>query len=97
MDKSYHVIGANLKPNCAGCMNIIPHGQRVCDGCKPALKAFEFNQWHAWQGTRGIMLSDESAKVLKNFATADDAINYLYLSAGDKPAARALNAHMKNT
>ena len=46
---------------------------------------------HVWLGTNKIvMVSDESTKQLRTFATKDDAINYLYLS-GFKDAARKLN------
>ena len=61
------------------------------------MKAFEFGKWHAWSGTDGILLSDESTKILRSFETVDAAINFLFLDAGDKPAARALNAHAKET
>lgn len=55
---------------------------------------FIFNHWHAWQGAAGILLSDESTKKLREFPDVDACINWLFLS-GDRPAARALNAHVK--
>lgn len=58
------------------------------------MKPFAFNQWHAWQGAASVLLSDESAKKLREFPTADACVNWLFLN-GDKPAARALNAHIK--
>lgn len=57
-------------------------------------KGFIFNHWHAWQSASGILLSDEDTKTLRQFATTDDCINWLFLN-DDKPAARALNAHVK--
>lgn len=60
------------------------------------MKPFIFSKWHAWQGTGDIvLLSDEESKKLRQFKTADDCINWLYLEAGDKEAARALNKHNK--
>lgn len=58
------------------------------------MKPFIFNQWHAWQGHNAILLSDESVKNLRTFASIDAAINWLFLT--DKPAARALNVHKGN-
>lgn len=51
-----------------------------------------FENWHAWQGTASILLSDEMSKKLREFKTIDDAINWLFTN-GARPAARALNAH----
>lgn len=60
-----------------------------------ALQPFTFDDWHAWQGEQGmILLSDESASKLRSFDNVDGAVNWLFL-AGEKPAARALNAHYK--
>jgi hypothetical protein len=60
------------------------------------MKAFEHGKWHAWEGTVGILLSDEDEKKLRQFKTADDCINWLFLDKnGDKDAARALNQHIK--
>jgi len=58
------------------------------------MRPFEFNNWHAWEGTSGVLLSDESVKKLRQFSTVDDAINWLFIN-GHKDAARALNAHKK--
>lgn len=60
------------------------------------MKPFIFEQWYAWQGTGGVMLSDESAKHLRQFATIDDAINWLFLN-GHHGAACALNKHKGTT
>lgn len=51
-----------------------------------------FGKWHAWQGTAGILLSDEAAKQLYSFPDIDAAINALF-QTGNKLAARALNEH----
>jgi hypothetical protein len=58
------------------------------------MKAFTFGHWHAWQGTAHILLSDQDTQHLRYFGTLDECVNWLYLN-GDKPAARALNAHAK--
>lgn len=58
------------------------------------LKPFICGDWHAWQGTAKVMLSDESVKQLREFETVDDCINWLF-QFGSKDAARALNAHVK--
>lgn len=58
------------------------------------MKPFAFNNWHAWQGTAQILLSDESTKTLREFKDADHCINWLCLN-GHKDAARALNKHVK--
>jgi hypothetical protein len=58
------------------------------------LKPFECGDWHAWQGTAKVMLSDESVKQLREFETVDDCINWLF-QFGSKDAARALTAHVK--
>lgn len=58
------------------------------------IKPFEFGNWHAWQGTAKVMLSDESVKQLREFETVDDCINWLFIN-DHKDAARALNAHAK--
>ena len=58
------------------------------------LKPFEFGGWHAWQGTAAVMLSGGDR--LHSFASADDAINWLFIN-GHKDAARALNEHAKRS
>lgn len=58
------------------------------------MKAFTYGNWHAWKGTAHIMLSDEDSKDLRQFDTADDCINWLWLN-GFKDAARKLNDHVK--
>lgn len=58
------------------------------------MKAFEFGKWHAWEGTSGILLSDESEKKLRQFGDTDACINWLYQN-DEKEAARALNKHIK--
>lgn len=56
---------------------------------------FTHGKWHAWNGVACVLLSDESTKELTQHADVDACINYLFITAGDKPAARALNAHAK--
>lgn len=63
------------------------------------MKPFIFEQWHAWDkqnpfADKPIYLSDEDNKVLREFASVDDAVNWLFLN-GYKTAARALNNHVK--
>lgn len=59
---------------------------------------FEYEHWHVWEVCNGFssgwMLSDESVKRLRQFKTADDVVNFLYLNDA-KQAARAFNAHVK--
>ena len=55
---------------------------------------FIFEDWHAWQGVAGILLSNENTKELRGFTNVDACINWLFLN-DEKPAARALNAHKK--
>lgn len=56
------------------------------------MKPLIYKNWHAWEGTSGILLSDESSKQLRQFETPDACINWLYLN-DQKDAARALHAH----
>ena len=57
---------------------------------------FIYGDWHGWQSGDSFLLSDESVKRLRSFPGANEAVNWLYLEAGDKPAARALNAAIKS-
>lgn len=50
------------------------------------------NRWHAWEATKGILLSDESVKKLRQFGTIDDVVNWLYTN-GQRDVARELNKH----
>ncbi len=59
------------------------------------MKEWIFDKWHAWQEiSNGVLLSDEDTKILRQFASVDETINWLYLN-GEKPAARALHEHTK--
>lgn len=58
------------------------------------MKTAIYKHWHAWQATSGILLSDESAKKLRQFADIDACVNFLFLN-GDKEAARAINSQWK--
>lgn len=60
------------------------------------MKPFIYKNWHAWQGTSHILLSDESTMHLRYFKTSDDCITWLFVN-GHQDAARALNKHMKET
>lgn len=60
----------------------------------PPIKPFAKGDWHVWQGTASVMLSNEESKQLQEFATADDCINWLF-QFGCKETARALHAHVK--
>jgi len=64
------------------------------------MKPFIFEQWSAWQGVGHFILSDDAVNKLHYFKTPNDCVNWLFIHArgnGDKPAARALNAHMKGS
>lgn len=56
---------------------------------------FTHGEWHIWQGTAHILVSDESLPRLHYFNTTDEAINWLYLK-GHLNVARALNKHVKS-
>lgn len=59
------------------------------------MKPFIHGRWHAWEVPAGrIMLSDEEVKKLRQFDSADDCVNWLYIE-GYKHAARAMAAHIK--
>lgn len=53
-----------------------------------------FENWHAWQGVAGPLLSDENSKRLMQFDKPDNLINWLFMN-GDKAAARAFNKAFK--
>lgn len=55
---------------------------------------FIHSNWHVWQGTSAILLSNESEKRLRQFKTTDDAVNWLFVN-GHRDTARALNDHIK--
>lgn len=58
------------------------------------MKPFEFGKWHAWEGTSGILLSDEDTKTLRAFKNTDECINWLFVE-NEQVAARALYEHVK--
>lgn len=58
------------------------------------MKPFIYGKFHAWESNSKILLSNEETKHLREFASLDDCINFLFLN-GDKEAARALNLHKK--
>ena len=50
---------------------------------------------HVWQNKHGnVLVSDESVKALRQYATMDDAINGLYVS-GHQMLARAIHTAYK--
>lgn len=55
---------------------------------------FDGGRWHAWPSNGAVQLSDEDNKELRQFASLDDTVNWLYTN-GHKEAARALNTHAK--
>jgi hypothetical protein len=63
--------------------------KRGGSGMKRSLN-FICGKWHAWDGTAGVLLSDEDTKTLRSFPTVDDCITWLY-GEGERIAARALN------
>lgn len=85
---------------CAHCATLVrviaaswPH--KLCQQCVArTFLPFTHDHWHAWQGTAGVLLSNELSKELREFKTTDDCINWLFTS-GYKIAARAMNTHAK--
>lgn len=55
---------------------------------------FDGGRWHAWPTNGVVVLSDEDEKQLREFATLDDTVNWLFMH-DHKDAARALNKHAK--
>lgn len=55
---------------------------------------FDGGRWHAWPTNGVVVLSDEDNKELREFATLDDTVNWLFVH-DHKDAARALNKHAK--
>ena len=49
--------------------------------------------WHIWESPASgeILVSDESTKKLRAFRNTDEAINFLYLDAKDRPARYAFS------
>jgi len=54
------------------------------------MKSLKYKNWHVWQGTVGVLLSDEGNKRLQQFDNMDAVINWLYFN-GEKEAARNFN------
>lgn len=54
------------------------------------MKSLKYKNWHVWQGTVGVLLSDEDNKRLQQFDNIDAVINWLYFN-GEKEAARNFN------
>lgn len=58
------------------------------------MKPFICGYWHAWQGSKGVLLSDEGNKILRHFEDTDAMINWLFLE-GYKEVARELGARLR--
>ena len=59
--------------------------------------SLDFNGWHIWQNTQGRIIANGPTLEtrLLDFASVDDAVNWLFLS-GHKPIARELNRRAKS-
>ena len=51
-------------------------------------------KWHVWFATKGVLLSDEETKKLREFKDVDSVVNWLYIY-GEKEAARIVNSALK--
>lgn len=58
------------------------------------MKTAAFKHWHVWEGTKGVIMSDERTKTLRQFSNIDDCVNWLYLH-DQKDTARAINKSWK--
>lgn len=58
------------------------------------MKNTTFEDWHIWEGTNSVLMSDERTKTLRQFSNIDSCINWLYLH-DQKEAARAINKSWK--
>lgn len=58
------------------------------------MKTAVFEDWHVWEGTNGVLMSDERTKTLRQFSNIDACVNWLYLN-DQKAAARAINKSWK--
>lgn len=79
MSRSYHRIGADLKPNCKVCLNIISHGEKYCAGCMPR------------HTETGIEIGDANA--LHGYdvgVSKDDKISTIYVNANTRTQAAKL-------
>lgn len=58
-------------------------------------RTFTYAQWHAWEASAGrILLSEETTKQLRSFASWDDVVNFLFAVASERDAARELNREL---
>ena len=51
-------------------------------------------KWHAWLVDKGVLLSNEETKQLRDFKDVDSVVNWLY-TYGEKEAARIVNNTLK--
>lgn len=58
------------------------------------MKTAVFEDWHVWEGTNGVLMSDERTKTLRQFSNIDVCVNWLYLN-DKKAAASAINKSWK--
>jgi hypothetical protein len=57
------------------------------------MKPFEHGRWHVWDGTKGVLMSDESMKRLFEFDDSDACINWLWLNGYIRSRACFERAH----
>jgi hypothetical protein len=51
-------------------------------------------KWHVWLVVKGVLLSNEETKQLRDFKDVDSVVNWLY-THGEKEAARVVNNTLK--
>ena len=51
-------------------------------------------KWHVWMVAKGVLLSNEETKQLRDFKDVDSVVNWLY-TYGEKEAARVVNKTLK--
>ena len=54
----------------------------------------EYLHWHVWEGTNGLLFSNEETKQLLEFESVDECVNHVYLHV-DKECARRINKRFK--
>ena len=55
------------------------------------MKTAVFEDWHVWEGTNGVLMSDERTKTLRQFSNIDVCVNWLYLNDKKQPPALSTN------
>ena len=51
-------------------------------------------KWHVWMVDKGVLLSNEETKQLRDFKDVDSVVNWLYIY-GEKESARVVNNTLK--